>query len=106
MPFEPITHIKLKRDGEPLSKGSIKIYTKLLNRLATAGYDTQHKLITEADEILNVIDAVVDGDDDDHRAEKRQYLSAIFYALETKPIGQKTAYYDYFQKVKQNYGKD
>jgi hypothetical protein len=105
MPFEPITHIKLKADGSPLSKGSIKIYTKLLNRLAEGGYDTIHKLITEVEEVLFMIDLVVDGDEDKHRAEKRQYLSAIFYALELVPLEQKQGYYQYFQQVKQNYNK-
>ena len=105
MPFEPITHTKLKRDGNPISKGSIKIYTKLLNRLAEGDFDTIHKLKIYPTEVLDLIDTVVDGDDDKQRAEKRQYLSAIFYALDTQPLGQKTAYYDYFQTIKQNYQK-
>ena len=105
MPFESITHTKLKRDGSPISKGSVKIYTKLLNRLAEGDFDTKHKLKIYPTEVLNLIDTVVDGDEDKHRAEKRQYLSAIFYALDTEPLGQKTAYYDYFQTIKQNYEK-
>jgi hypothetical protein len=52
-----------------------------------------------------MIDLVVDGDEDKHRAEKRQYLSAIFYALELVPLEQKQGYYQYFQHVKQNYNK-
>jgi hypothetical protein len=106
MPFEPITHIKLKKDGNPISKGSLKIYKRLLNRLAEGDFDTKHKLKIFPTEVLDLIETVVDGDEDKHRAEKRQYLSAIFYALDTEPLGQKTAYYDYFQKIKQNYGKE
>jgi hypothetical protein len=106
MPFEPITHTKLKKDGSPISKGSVKIYKRLLNRLAEGDFDTKHKLTLYPTEVLDLIDTVVDGDEDKHRAEKRQYLSAIFYALDLVPLGQKTAYYDYFQKIKQNYGKE
>ena len=105
MPFEPITHIKLKSDGDPLSKGSIKVYTRLLNHLALEGYDTLHKLLTQPEEVLALIDEMVEGDTDGARTIKRQYLSAIFYALDTVPLEQKSQYYDYFQKVKQNYGK-
>ena len=106
MPFESITHIKLKRDGSPISKGSVNIYKKLLNRLAEGDFDTKHKLKIYPTEVLDLIDTVVDGDEDKHRAEKRQYLSAIFYALDTEPLSLKTAYYDYFQTIKQNYNKE
>lgn len=104
--FEPIPHTKLKKDGEPLSKFTLKLYKRLLNRLADAGYDTIHSLILNAPDVVELIDIVVDGDTDTHRAEKRKYLSAIFYALDTTPLGLKTAYYQAFQTAKQNYGKD
>jgi hypothetical protein len=106
MPFEILTHIKLKRDGTPLSKGSITIYKKLLNRLAEGGFSTKDQLVQNQEEVLMMIDAVVDGDEDKHRAEKRQYLSAIFYALHQRPISHKSGYYDAFQTYKQNYGKE
>lgn len=105
MPFQPITHTKLKKDGTPLSAGSVKIYKKLLNRLSEGGFDTIASLVENPNQILTVIDLVVDGDEDKHRAEKRQYLSAIFYALEEMPLDSKKPYYDAFQTYKQNYNK-
>jgi hypothetical protein len=106
MPFEIITHTKLKKDGTPISAGSVKIYKKLLNRLAEAGFSTKTQLEQNPEEVLALIEAVVDGDEDKHRAEKRQYLSAIFYALDGIPLTRKQIYYNAFQMNKQNYKKD
>lgn len=107
MPFEPITHIKInqfgKNKGKPISKNTVKIYKKLLDRLADAEIDTKDKLAENQEQVIVVIEAVVDADDEDGRALKRQYYSAIFYALDEYPLETKKLYYDYFQKAKQNY---
>lgn len=104
MPFEAITHTKVnKKTGKPISINTVKIYKKLLNRLAEAEIDTKDKLAENQEQVIVVIEAVVDADDEDGRALKRQYYSAIFYALDEYPLETKKLYYDYFQKAKQNY---
>lgn len=105
MPFEAITHTKVnKKTGKPISINTVKVYKKLLNRLAEAEIDTKDKLAENQEQVIVVIEAVVDADDEDGRALKRQYYSAIFYALDEYPLETKKLYYDYFQKAKQNYG--
>ena len=106
MPFEQINHVKInKKSGEPISKNSVKTYGTLLNRLAESGVDTIQQLIDDHKFVLWFIDTLIDGDSDSDRALKRQYLSAIFYALEKSTDADRKPYYEAFQKVKQNYGK-
>ena len=96
MSFEKIEHIKInKKSGEPIAKNSVKTYVTFLNRLADSGIDTIKMLIEEHKFVLWLIDTL-----------KRQYLSAIFYALEKSTDADRKPYYEAFQKVKQNYGKN
>lgn len=107
MSFEKIEHIKInKKSGEPIAKNSVKTYVTFLNRLADSGIDTIKMLIDEHTFVLWLIDTLIDGDTDADRALKRQYLSAIFYALEMSTDADRKPYYEAFQKVKQNYGKN
>lgn len=97
MPFEKFQSTKT------LSKGTQKIYTAALNRLALMEVDTKEKLISEQDLVIEVLKAIFDQDDDKDRHEIRVYLSAIFWALHDEPLDRKKGYYDAFQKAKQNY---
>jgi hypothetical protein len=107
MPFEEITHVKInqygKNKGEPIAAGSVKIYKHLLNRLAEADFDTKEKLAQHPKQVIYLIEEVVDGDDSKARAEKRQYYSAIFYALDQYHPDVKKSYADAFNKAKDNY---
>jgi hypothetical protein len=107
MPFEPLTHTKLnKKTGLPISNNTVKVYKTLLNRLAEQGYDTKEKLISEQRPVIRYIDSVIGNDSDSSRQLKRQYLSAIFFALEEYALDSKQQYYDVFQTSKQNYGSE
>jgi hypothetical protein len=107
MSFEPITHVKLnKKTGLPISNSTVKTYKTLLNRLAQQGYDTKQKLVTEQRPVIRYIESVAGEDNDKSRYLKRQYLSAIFYALEEYALESKQHYYDTFQTSKQNYGTE
>jgi hypothetical protein len=116
MPFEPITHIKLnKTTGAPIGKAWIKKYVKLLDELSTGGVDTKAKLVSDAQEVITLIE-ILESDTNDTdktteekqktqdkaREQRRQYYSAIFYALDEYPLDDKKLYYDAFQKAKQN----
>jgi hypothetical protein len=107
MPFEEITHVKInqygKNKGEPIAAGSVKIYKSLLNRLAEADFDTKEKLAQHPKQVIYLIENVVDGDDSKARAEKRQYYSAVFYALDQYHADLKKDYADAFNKAKDNY---
>jgi hypothetical protein len=107
MPFEiPTDANTVKEDGEPKSANTIKIYTSKLNKLSDYGYDTVQKLLKKSKEVLKIIDELAGpGDDDGVRMRKRQFLSAIFFVTHTTPLPKKKAYYDAFQKAKQNYGR-
>lgn len=116
MPFEPITHIKLnKTTGAPIGKAWVKRYVKLLDELATGGIDTKEKLVSDATEVITLIEILESDTDpsdktieekqktqDKAREQKRLYYSAIFYALDEYPLDAKKLYYDAFQKAKQN----
>jgi hypothetical protein len=107
MPFEPITHVKLnKKTGQPISNSTVKTYKTLLNRLAQQGYDTKEKLVSEQRPVVRYIESIAEEDTEDSRLLKRQYLSAIFYALEEYALESKQLYYDAFQVSKQNYGSE
>jgi ATP-dependent protease Clp ATPase subunit len=99
--FEKITHVKISRySGKPLAANSVKQYVKLLNNIAAAEIDTKEKLIHNQQEVITLIDLYVDGDDEAKKFLKRQYYSAIFYALDEYHNDLKKEYYDAFQKVK------
>ena len=111
MPFEQITHTKInqygKNKGNPISQNTVKLYKKLLNRLAESDFDTKEKLVAESKSVVDLIETVVDNDEREGRAERRQYYSAVFYALDQyhPDTPAKKVYADAFHKAKDNYKK-
>lgn len=111
MPFEQITHTKInqygKNKGNPISENTVKLYKKLLNRLAESDFDTKEKLVSESKSVVALIETVVDNDEPEGRAERRQYYSAVFYALDQyhPDTPAKKVYADAFNKAKDNYKK-
>jgi len=112
MPFEPITHIKINQygvnKGNPISENTVKVYKKLLNRLAEGEvFDTKEKLVSDPHSVIDLIEAVVDSDESEGRALKRQYYSAVFYALDQyhPDTPAKKIYAVAFNKAKDNYKK-
>jgi hypothetical protein len=99
--FEKLTHVKISRySGKPLAANSVKQYVKLLNAIASAEIDTKEKLIQNQEEVITLINLFVDGDDEQKKFLKRQYYSAIFYALDEYHNDLKKEYYEEFQRVK------
>lgn len=111
MPFEQITHTKINQygvnKGKPISENTVKIYKKLLNRFADADLDTKQKLISNPKAVIDLIENAVDNDESEGRAEKRQYYSAVFYALDQyhPDTPAKKVYAEAFNKAKDNYKK-
>jgi hypothetical protein len=96
--------IKTKADGDPITKNTIKVYKTRLNHIAAGGYTTVDELMNSAQEVIATINTIAgDADDDKARQVKRYYLSAIFYILPQDYLKKKNAYYEAFQKAKQNY---
>lgn len=89
-----------------LSKATKKIYKSALNQLSDFGFETREDLIKKQKKVIALVNGLVEGDDDPARHKKRVFYSAIFYALHDKPLSDKKKYYDAFQTVKQNYGKE
>ena len=100
MSFEPITHVKLSKAGTPLSQTSIRIYTRKLNYLAVAGFETIQSLVDNAKQVIEFLDMVFEDNNDQV---KKDYYSAIFYALCTRPHSEQKPYYNAFQKFKEPY---
>ena len=100
MSFEPITHIKLSKAGTPLSKSSIRVYTKKLDLLASSGYDTIESLVENAQSVIDYLDLIYESDSDQV---KKDFYSAIFFALYKRPLSDQKPYYDAFQKFKVPY---
>lgn len=101
MKFEKLTHTKISRySGKPLAENSVKQYVKLLNTIASSEIDTKEKLLANQEEVIALINLFVDGDDEPKKFLKRQYYSAIFYALDEYHNDLKKEYYEEFQRVK------
>jgi hypothetical protein len=92
-----------KKTGEPLSKGTTKIYTGILNQLATAGYTDPESLLANQKEVVALMDKEITGDTDKDRNKKRVFLSAVFFAIGSKTVAEIPHYYFAFQKAKHNY---
>lgn len=93
--------------SKTLSKKYIRIYTKILDLISEAyEISTIKQLIDEQDYLVSEIEKEFDGKDDATKQKKRIWYSAIFWALNLEPLKNKKAYYDAFQKAKQNYKED
>lgn len=103
MPFD-IKSIPEKQTaaGTPLAKNSINIYRAYLNKIAKHGVSTREELIANPKTVLSYIqDETKDIEDETIRKQKiRIFLSAIFWALNDKPLSDKQSYYDTFQDAK------
>jgi len=96
MVFETLTHTKLnKKTGEPLSENSVKIYRTLLNKISKLGYDTKDSLVKNQAKIVSHINSATN---ENHI--KRQYYSAIFYALDEYSHTDQSIFYKAFQEAK------
>lgn len=96
--------IKLKKNGEPITTNTIKVYKTKLNHIASGGYSTVEELMDSAEEVVAVINTIAgDTDNDQSRQVKRLYLSAIFYILPEDYLKTNNPYYNAFKKAVQNY---
>jgi hypothetical protein len=87
-----------------LSPRSVGIYKGKLNDLQKAlGVKNRDDLLKESKKVLEYIDKKYEEEkdkEDNTRAKKRIYFSAIFWVTDAIALDKKKAYYDAFQKVK------
>jgi hypothetical protein len=101
MPFAEFTSDKV------LGKQAQQLYKRHLNRLAEEDITTKTDLLKKRRKTIAAIKKLAPGDDDKARAEKRRYLSAIFWVLHGEKFleTKNNIYYKLFKKNIQNYGK-
>jgi hypothetical protein len=100
MPFSLDADVALKeKDGKPLSPRTQKDYLARLNNLASAGFDDRASLKKNATKVIKHISDLYPGDSEADRVKKRNYLYAIFWALDTAYIKKTNKYHKYLQTI-------
>jgi hypothetical protein len=87
------------RKGDPLSPTTQLLYKSKLNVLAAAGYPTVADIWKNALKVVKVIkEATGDGETDNDKIKRRQFLSAIFAVSPIEKKSTNNAFYRYYQK--------
>lgn len=106
--------------SKDVSPNTVKIYKSRLNKLAARGFTSIHAIMLDPHAVIAIINELFPGNDSspEHqpssfcrcdqcrtRENKRQYYTAIFYALADSPYSKSpNPLYNEFQRQKQNYG--
>jgi hypothetical protein len=95
----PESGFHAKKNGDPLSPASEKLYTTKLNALAKAGYPDVESIWKNSQKVIKVIkDLTGDGQSDTDNMKRRQYLSAIFAVSPEEKTKKSNWLYRYYQK--------
>lgn len=70
-----------------------KIYTAHLNRLAKVGYSTPNILMQNSEAVANYIKSIAPEDDDEARAKRRLYVSAVMWVVPAEYKKTENPYY-------------
>jgi hypothetical protein len=83
---------------EKLSDFTKLTYTRRLNRIAKAGYDTVDKLLKNKRKVIEVIKEAT-GRDEKQRMHARQFISAISWVTDPKKLPKNNLYHKFYQTV-------
>jgi hypothetical protein len=88
--------------GKELSDQTIKLYSKVLDELASSGIKTPSDILNNQQKAIDIAKKLTE----DNASKMRQYLSAMFYALRPDNDQKATVLYHEFQKYKSDFKRN